>query len=200
MRRIKYKEVRRVIPNFFEYTGIYKTDPVKLQLFVYNNEGFEEYGDVSMQKVRKELADPTQTNDVMWFNIHGLHDTGLVKDIGEVLNLEIPIISDILNTSRRAKMEELDDVLFFSIKSVLQKAETDTLEVEQISFIMRDNLLVSFQEKKSDFFTHIRERIRTGGGIVRKKKGIISCIFCWTRSWRTFISPLKTTRTGLNLS
>ena len=32
-----------------------------------------------------------------------------------------------------------------------------------------DNLLVSFQEKKSDFFAHLRERIRTGGGIVRKR-------------------------------
>jgi magnesium transporter len=30
--------------------------------------------------------------------------------------------------------------------------------------------LVSFQEKRSDFFTHIRERIRTHSGIVRDKK------------------------------
>jgi magnesium transporter len=94
----------------------------------------------------------------------------LIKEIGEMLLLEPFIVSDILNVSRRSKMEELDDVLFFSIKSVLPGNDNDMIRTEQISFILKDNLLVSFQEKKSDFFTHIRERIKTHSGIVRKKK------------------------------
>ncbi|RZJ31397.1 MAG: magnesium/cobalt transporter CorA [Flavobacterium sp.] len=170
MRRIKYKEVRRVVPNFFEYTGHYVTEPVKMQLFVYNSEGYEEYQDAAIPKVRRELADPTQKNDVKWLNVHGLHNVSLIKEVGELIHIENHIIGDILNVARRSRMEELDNVLFFSIKSILQKTETDSLEVEQISFLMKDNLLVSFQEKESDFFMHIRERIRTGGGIVRKKK------------------------------
>jgi magnesium transporter len=170
MRRIKYKEVRRVVPNFFEYTGNYKIDPVKMQLFVYNDEGYEEYKEVSPQKCAHELLDPSQREDVKWLNVHGLHDVELIKQVGELVGVEPHIIGDVLNTQRRARMEELDDVLFFSIKSILQKESNDLLEIEQISFLLKDNLLVSFQEKKSDFFTHIRERIRTGSGIVRKKK------------------------------
>lgn len=42
--------------------------------------------------------------------------------------------------------------------------------MEQISFLLKDNVLLSFQEKRSDFFTHIRERIRTNSGVVRTKK------------------------------
>ena len=42
--------------------------------------------------------------------------------------------------------------------------------MEQFSFLLQDGLIVSFQEKRGDFFTHIRERIRTNAGIVRKKK------------------------------
>src|SRR6476660_4623492 len=170
MRRIKYKEVRRVVPNFFEYTGTYKSDPVKMQLFVYNEEGYEEYKDVSLPKCRTELLDPEQGNDGKWLNIHGLHDVELIRQVGEIIGVEPYIVGDILNTQRRSRMEELDDVLFFSIKSILEKEGSDVLEVEQISFLLKDNLLVSFQEKRSDFFTHIRERIRTGNGIVRKKK------------------------------
>ena len=64
----------------------------------------------------------------------------------------------------------VNHILFFSIKSVLQKDESDVVRVEQISFVLKDNLLISFQEKKSEFFTHIRERIKTHSGIVRKKK------------------------------
>jgi magnesium transporter len=58
--------------------------------------------------------------------------------------------------------------LFFNIKSLLP--ESNGIDVEQISFILRDGLLFSFQEKKSDFFLHIRERMRQHAGIVRDRK------------------------------
>lgn len=170
MRRIKYKEGRRIQPNYFEYTGIYTSEPAEMQLFVYDDLGYEEYNKVSLERVKKELEDPLQTKDVKWLNIHGLHDVNLMKGVGDLIGIDNFVISDILNVSRRTKMDELDDFLFFSIKSVLQKDESDVVRVEQISFVLKDNLLVSFQEKKSEFFTHIRERIKTHSGIVRKKK------------------------------
>ncbi len=170
MQRIKYKKTRQSDPNLYEYTGNYRHDAVSTQLFVYNDEGFEEYRDVPLEKVKHEIDDPAQAGDVKWLNVHGLHNVDFIKSIGELIGIEKRIISDILNVTRRSRMEELDDMLFFSIKSILQKENSDVLEVEQISFVMKDNLLVSFQEKKSDFFPHIRERIRTRTGIVRKKK------------------------------
>ena len=36
--------------------------------------------------------------------------------------------------------------------------------------MIKDGILISFQEKRSDFFTHIRERLRTNLGIIRTKK------------------------------
>lgn len=170
MRRIKYKKVRKVQPNFFEYTGVHTADPVEMQLFVYDDLGYEEYKKVSLERVKKEISDPLQVEDVKWLNVHGLHDAELIKEIGEFLEVETFIVSDVLNVLRRPKMEELDDMLFFSIKSILQEDDADVVRVEQISFLMKGHLLVSFQEKKSDFFTHIRERIKTHSGIVRKKQ------------------------------
>jgi magnesium transporter len=67
-------------------------------------------------------------------------------------------------------LNEYHDVLFFNIKSLLPIENTDNINVEQISFLLKNGVLVSFQEKRSDFFTHIRERIRTHSGIVRDKK------------------------------
>jgi magnesium transporter len=170
LKRVKYKKVRKIQPNFFEYTGIHTKEPIEMQLFVYNDDGYEEYKKVSLERVQKEIEDPLQETDVKWLNIHGLHDIEIVKQIGELIKIDNFIVSDILNINRRSKMEELDDVLFFSIKSILPADDYDNLNVEQISFVLKDKLLVSFQEKKSDFFTHIRERIKTHSGIVRKKK------------------------------
>ncbi|RZJ76156.1 MAG: magnesium/cobalt transporter CorA [Flavobacterium sp.] len=170
MRRIKYKKVRNVQPNYYVYTGIHKDEPVEMQLFVYDAEGYEEYANVSYERVVKENNDEQQINDVKWLNVHGLHDVELIKQIGGLLEVDPFVIGDILNTARRTRIEELDDVLFFSIKSILPQETEGDVKTEQVSFLLKDNFIISFQEKKSDYFSHIRERIRTGTGIVRKKK------------------------------
>ncbi|MES2484482.1 MAG: magnesium/cobalt transporter CorA [Bacteroidota bacterium] len=170
MKRIKYQQVRSVQPNYYEYTGEYRTEPIATQLFVFDEEGYEEYRKVGLERVVKECTDELQVHDVKWLNVHGLHDVNLIKNIGELFKVEPFIISDILNTSRRTRIEELGDVLFFSIKSVLPQEDHDAVKTEQVSFLLKGNTIVSFQEKKSDYFSHIRERIRTGSGVVRKKK------------------------------
>lgn len=170
MKKVKYSKVKHVHPNYLEYTGIHDKEPVEMQLFVYDDAGYEEYKKVSLERVWKEISDENQADDVKWLNIHGLHNEQLIMDIGEMLSIEPYMISDILNVSRRSKMEEFNQVLFFSIKSILPNNNDDEVHVEQISFLLKNNLLVSFQEKKSEFFSHIRERIKTHSGVVRKKR------------------------------
>ena len=94
----------------------------------------------------------------------------MLKSIGDYFEIDNFMLADILNTTRRTKIEEQQDILFFNIKSLLPAENSDNISVEQISFLIKDGVLISFQEKRSDFFTHIRERIRTHSGIVRTKK------------------------------
>lgn len=170
MKRIEYNKVRKVQPYNYEYNGEHCTEPVEMQLFVFNEQGYEEYRKVSLERVYSECTDERQELDTKWLNVHGLHDTELIKKIGELVKVESLIIGDILNVHRRTRIEELGDVLFFSIKSVLPEEEDGAIKTEQVSFLLKENTIISFQEKKSDYFSHIRERIRTGTGIVRKKK------------------------------
>jgi magnesium transporter len=51
---------------------------------------------------------------------------------------------------------------------------SDNISVEQISFF-KGGVLIFFK-KKSDFFTHIRERIRIQSSIVRSKKADFCCL------------------------
>lgn len=169
MRKIKYNKGRKVNSTLFEYSGVHVDVPVSMQLFVYNDHNFVEFNDISVNQIEDELKNIHQKKDIKWLNIHGLHDVNLIQSLGDILNLPTYVIGDILNVTRRPKMEEMEDVLFFSIKSVLQEENVGLARIEQISFILKDNLLVSFQEKKSDFFGHIRERIKQYSGPVRKK-------------------------------
>lgn len=166
MRKIKYKEGRKLQPASLEYTGSHKDHETEMQLFVYDDGDVVEYEKFTVLALNS-CFDYNKNN---WLNIHGLNDIGLIKTIGEYFKLDDFLLADILNTTKRTKLEEQKDVLFFNIKSLLPSEYSDGLKVEQLSFILKDGILISFQEKRSDFFTHIRERIRTHAGIVRTKK------------------------------
>ena len=166
MRKIKYKKGRKVHPSSLEYTGIHKDTPTEMQMFVYDAEEVIEF-----QQCEPHDLD-TNINDlkVNWINIHGLNNSNLIEKVGAKFNADYFIIGDILNTTKRTRIEEYHEILFFNVKSLLPLKESDNISVEQISFLLKDNVLISFQEKRSDFFTHIRERIRTNSGVVRTKK------------------------------
>lgn len=166
MRKIKYKKGRKLQPYNLEYTGIHKKTDSEMQLFVYDDSNLSEYADFKVSDIEK-CIDVQRTN---WLNIHGLNDIDLLKSIGDKFKIDNFMLADILNTTRRTKIEEQHDVLFFNIKSLLPIEDSDGIRVEQISFLIKDGVLISFQEKRSDFFTHIRERLRSHSGIVRTKK------------------------------
>jgi len=166
MRKIKYKKGRKLQPYNLEYTGIHKRTDSEIQLFIYNDANFSEYANFNVAELEKSI-DIQKTN---WLNMHGLNDLDLLKSMGDYFEIDDFMLTDILNTTRRTKIEEQQDILFFNIKSLLPAENSDNISVEQISFLIKDGVLISFQEKRSDFFTHIRERIRTHSGIVRTKK------------------------------
>jgi magnesium transporter len=166
MRKIKYKNGIKVQPTFLEYTGRHKNSSTEMQLFVYNDFELLEYQDIKINHLEQNM-DLFKTN---WLNVHGLNEIEIIQSIGTFLKVDYFMLGDILNTTKRTKLEEYHDILFFNIKSMLPSENQDTIDVEQISFILKNGVLVSFQEKRSDFFSHLRDRIRTHSGIVRTKK------------------------------
>jgi magnesium transporter len=166
VRKIKYKKGKKVQPSILEYTGVHKEVKTEMQLFVYTSTELTEYQECSVAQLEK-FVDLSKVN---WLNVHGLNDIERIKSIGQFLNVDHFMLGDILNTIKRTKLDEYHDVLFFSIKSLLPIENSDVINAEQISFLLKNGILTSFQEKRSDFFTHIRERIRTHSGIVREKK------------------------------
>ncbi len=152
------------MPSIIEYTGEHDDTKPEMQLFVYNSDELSEYEDIKLSQLDKHM----ESNKNNWINLHGLSDVALIKEIGAKFKIDDFILGDILNILKRSKVDEYNHTLFFNIKSLLP--ESTGIDVEQISFILRDGLLFSFQEKKSDFFLHIRERMRQHAGIVRDRK------------------------------
>ncbi|WP_413513633.1 magnesium/cobalt transporter CorA [Myroides odoratus] len=169
MKRVKYSKIRKLQPNTLEYSGSFPDVPISMQLFIYTEDHFEEYNDLSLKEIEEVLRN-SSPNAIKWFNLHGLHDIELLQEIGEFFQIQSYIMAEILNFGRRTRVEDLDDTLFFSLKALLPYQDLQgNAAIEQISFILQPNLLLSFQEKRGDFFHIIRDRIRMKIGQVRKR-------------------------------
>lgn len=146
-------------PQKLVYVGEQKLTDADLSCFSFNEQEYQEADKIKPADI------VFKENFRFWINLYGLHDTSLVNDLGKHYSLEKLILNNILDTSSRAKIQEFDNALIFTVKSL-----TGTkLETEQISFVLKKNVIISLQEQKGDHFTHIRERIRENKGIVRAK-------------------------------
>jgi len=103
-----------------------------------------------------------------WFRVHGLHDARTVEAFCLQFGLHPLTIEDILHTGQRPKIDHYDDYLFLVINLVSRDNNTEEMSMEQISLILGRNTLISFQEKESDIFTPVLDRIRANKGRIRK--------------------------------
>lgn len=151
-------------PKDFIYTGHIVNEQVKLQLYKYNAEDIEVFSDLNIE----DLPELEDKNYNYWLNIHGLHDVEKVVNICNKYEINDLIIQDILDVNQRPKHLESDNITFLTIKSI--SPSDFTFLTEQISFVFSENIVISFQERKADFFKHLRSRLIENKGVVRQKK------------------------------
>jgi magnesium transporter len=152
-------------PGSLVYTGNTSDDtPSHLSLFEYNEKMVYEH----RLHAANEIKTYRQTDLVTWVNLDGLHDIGLVEQLGEHFGIHSLLLEDILNIEQRPKAEDFDTYLFFTLKALNYNSETRDIETEQISFVLGHHYLVSFQEAENgDIFEPVRERIRKNKGKLR---------------------------------
>jgi magnesium transporter len=151
-------------PFELRYRGKQKEEPVLMRVIDYSKQALKE---ATLKKFLK-IKDYKTTDTVTWLNVDGLHDQDVVEQIGEVFSLDRMILSDVMNVGSRPKIQEYEECLFASIKMIQLGEESKEITVENLSLVIADRLMISFQEKRGDVFEPVRERIR------KKKPKIIS--------------------------
>lgn len=137
----------------------------EVQLYKYNEEKFEANKSYTLEDFEKENF--KEGYNVWWMNLHGLHNKEFVTKTFDYFNIHRLTREDILELYERPKAEAYDTYLFVTLKAVY--LEKRGLRTEQISFIVSDNVLVSYQERVGDLYQEIRNRIENNLGVVRKR-------------------------------
>ncbi|MDC7228444.1 MAG: magnesium/cobalt transporter CorA [Spirochaetales bacterium] len=151
-------------PGEIIFIGKQKVDESTIDLIDYDDKTLNE----------RELGDITEglscmnSNTVTWMNINGLHDTPLIKSIGNGFGLHALVMDDIVNTGQRPKMKDHDDYIFFNLKMMDYDDEDGEVKSEQLSIILGKKFLLTFQECPGDIFQPVRDRIRKNKGRIRQ--------------------------------
>lgn len=155
---------RKLDPTIPDYTGDAGLIPVNVQLFSYNQLKCKELTNVDIETVPG--FDDQQYQH--WLNFHGIHQTEQVVKIARKIGLHHLSVQDILDINQRPKLQEYQDYWVLHVRTFSVNGK-ETLKPVQISFVLGRNYVISFQEKKADFFEHIREGLRVDAGVVRSK-------------------------------
>ncbi len=152
-------------PGTLIHVGEKHASAVSLELIEFDGTGVTETGSVSVETAMLRKESPR----VKWLNVTGLSDTDLVAKLCSGYGVHPLVQEDILHTSQRPKVEVYDDHIYMVVKMIRYDEKIGELDIEQVSIILADSVVITFQEKEGDVFDPVRERIRSGKGLIRKQ-------------------------------
>ena len=151
-------------PGTLIHIGEESTAKVKITLIDYDENIFQERELPKIEESFPFKEIPT----VSWINIDGLQSIETIEKVGKHFDLHQLILEDILNTDQRPKCENYEKCLFIVLKMLRYDDKSKSIYSEQVSLILGQNFVISFQEDVGDVFDQIRDRIRSNKGKIRK--------------------------------
>lgn len=107
---------------------------------------------------------------ITWINIDGLNGEE-INNVCAHFGIHPLFAEDILSTGQRPKMDELNKMLFVLLNMLFFNKETLAVENEQVSIILGENFVLSFQEDAHrDVFNPVREKLKAEGSKIRTSK------------------------------
>ena len=139
-----------------KFRGKKKAEDIRVQVIDFDLEGVRETEIKDTGELRKYLS----SDSITWINVDGLHNEQIIRDLSDIFSIPADILSDVMEPSSRPQAEEFDNGFFVSIKMMEFNEKKNRVSVDNLSLIVMDKILVTFQEEKGDVFEPVRERIR----------------------------------------
>jgi magnesium transporter len=149
-------------PGTLVHIGENRTETVAITLFNYAGAQCDERAVTNPNELQ-----PPADESVTWINVGGVHKVDVLEAFGKQFGLHPLLLEDIANTDQRPKLDDYESYLFLVVKMLVVTDRGDIL-VEQVSFVLGRNYVLSFQENGTDVFHPVRDRLRAGKGRLRQ--------------------------------
>ena len=147
------------------FVGERKQDEVRIDIMRYSRDYLEEIHDASLD----DCSRAKDSSDITWINVNGIHDVNAIQTLANLFGLHPLTMEDISNTSQRPKAEEFDDYIFFALKMLSYDDKANAITHENVSVILGEKYVISFQEIEGDVLDPVRQRIRSNKGRIRSE-------------------------------
>ncbi|MBH0200026.1 MAG: magnesium/cobalt transporter CorA [Nitrospira sp.] len=148
-------------PGTLVHIGENRTETVEITLFNYAGAQCDERTVTNPNDLQ-----PPADETVTWINVGGVHKLDLLEAFGKQFGLHPLLLEDIANTDQRPKLDDYETYVFLVVK-MLAVTDRGGILVEQVSFVLGRNYVLSFQENGIDVFHPVRDRLRAGKGRLR---------------------------------
>ena len=152
-------------PGTLMHIGEKKAGDIEITVIDYNESAVQE---IKLQKIEECFALKDRPT-VTWIDLEGVHDITLIEKLGACFQIHPLTLEDILNTDQRPKFDDMETYVYMVFKMLQYNDHGAVIISEQVSLILGDNFVISFQEGiKGDVLEPVRQRIRSGKGKIRK--------------------------------
>jgi magnesium transporter len=147
-------------PGTIVYVGEPRTHQITVSQIHYDRERF------SYSESREPPIPPERTGERVWVHIDGVHDAGLLREIGLRFGVHPLSLEDIANTSQRPKVEEFDEYLFIVLKGA-RISNRPGLALDHLTIILGHEFVLTFQEEQGNLYKEVLERLKASKGRMR---------------------------------
>lgn len=164
--KLKPKRSRFGMPSPGSSPGIvyldeYALEP-KIHLYRYNERDYEVFELNDINDLQNIISDQGYN---YWVEIKGLKSTVMFERLNADFSINKLVLEDI-TTYQRPKFEEYDKYDFACSRMLFLDADGN-LANEQLSFILKENILFTFQDHYEDCLEPVRTRLSAGKGNIR---------------------------------
>jgi len=152
-------------PGTLVHTGEKKVERVRIRYLDYDAGQLSEAELPDIEACAPFKDSPT----VSWINVDGLHDVDLVRRLGERFNWHPLMLEDIVAVGQRPKMEEYEGCVFLVMPMLSWDTGRSQVVDEQLSLVLGERYVFTFQERFGDVFEGVRERLRNARGRIRNR-------------------------------
>jgi len=137
---------------------------VKITVYDYNATSIEVHELKDVTECSRFLGSET----ISWINIDGIRKAD-VESLCNYFGVHPLVQEDILSINQRPKMDDIDNILFCLLNMLYYNSEKNTVEQEQISIVLGNNFVLSFQEDANrDVFNSLREKMKLNNSRIRQ--------------------------------
>lgn len=137
---------------------------INISIMDYDRISLHEKQDISIEECLEHMQNASTTT---WINIRGINDPKVLESIGQSLGLHALLLEDVMSAGQRSKLDDYKDYIFIVVRMLFNNTASDSIQDQQVSFVLGPNYLISFLEDSVDIFEPIRERLRSSKKRIR---------------------------------